>query len=281
MRETPVKQMVRSMANITCSKCNLELDESHFSKNGVHTYSICKQCRRIITARRRYGLTQEQCVWLFNQNKCQCCNYPFMDQRQQHIHHIDTGVMGIVCHTCNRILGQETNEDLYRIDCCLAWMQQDRKNPFDRVNPQGRLIEVPSSTTRSTHLESKICRLCKQDLPLINFRKDRRWYRGECFQCAAYLTAARTFKISYEQVVLLYSQINCDCCGCTFTSKNFKAIHHIDERILGIICDSCNRRLGQETGKIANQLNACRNWILSDDDIVRTVWRHAEVSRND
>jgi len=251
------------MTDRSCSTCLQTKPTSQFDSNGRYVYSVCKDCKKLREASRKYGLTCEQAHNLYSRTSCMCCGQLFGKQNLKHIHHTCDDVKGIVCQGCNHILGQETQADLDRVSACLRFVASPRKNLFNRDNPQGSLSD-PSTITRRAQSESdthKICRVCSRWLPIESFRKDRKWYRGECRQCAVYLLQARLFNLRIEDVFLLRQQTKCDCCSNSFTKRNFAAIHHVGDRVLGVVCDACNRALGQETPERIRQLEHCAAWI--------------------
>lgn len=232
-----------------------------FDRNGRHVYSVCKVCKRLRMASLRYGISVEQARDLYSISHCMCCGVEFTEQRFQHIHHTAKGCQGVVCQTCNHILQQETVEDLRRIEACLDFIEQPRKNLFDRVNPQGRLETIPSTTTRSARFGEQICNACDRVLPLDAFSVNKKWHRHVCKHCCVCSLQARVYNLTFEEVYQLRLRNVCDCCGCVFTQKNFAAIHHIQDRVLGLVCDACNRYLGQETQERVQRLVSCATWI--------------------
>jgi hypothetical protein len=236
-----------------CNRCKNILTVDHFDKNGSGYYSICKRCKAVTTACRRYDLSSEQVEGLYKKEDCECCGKRFTDTRLRHIHHVDTWINGIICQSCNHVLGQETQEDLERILFCINYIQNTRKNLFNRDNPQGRYSVSPQRLTRPTHT-LKVCKYCCVDLPLsrkLNY----------CSKCASALTASRKYGIAIEDVLTLRSKIVCDCCVARFTRKNFACIHHTDDQVKGIVCNNCNRLLGNESKARLGQLFKCANWI--------------------
>jgi len=244
-----------------CSGCRRELPTNVFDRNGLYTYSICKSCKRERTAARRYGLTVEQVRKLHSIPECMCCGKKFQSQRSQHIHHTAFGVQGVVCQFCNHILGQETDDDLRRIKACLDFISQLRKNLFDRVNPQGSLRD-PSTTTRLARFGERICTACERVLPLMAFSENGiGGHRRMCKYCCVCSLQAYIYNLTFEEVYQLRLQKQCHCCGDSFTKKNFATIHHVQDRVLGLVCDACNRRLGQETQEQVRRLEACVTWL--------------------
>ncbi len=248
-----------------CSTCCKEKPISSFGLNGKYVYSVCKSCKKLREAARKYGITTEQVKELYAMKSCMCCGLEFPKSTMQHIHHTVKGCKGVVCQYCNHILCQETELDLRHIEACLKFMDQPRKNLFNRDNPQGRsgtkVLPFPSTTTRLAHSDKKVCNRCKQSLPVTSFRKSQKWLRKTCKTCEVCLQSARVFNLTYEEVFKLYSSNICDCCNLPFTPKNFASIHHVGDSVLGITCNKCNRLLGQETGAQRKRLEKCSAWI--------------------
>lgn len=232
-----------------------------FGRNGRYIYSVCKVCKRLRMAALRYGISIEHARELYNASFCMCCGMKFTEQRFQHIHHTAKGCQGVVCQSCNHILHQETVKDLRRIEACLDFIQSSRKNLFGRVNPQAT-VKGASTTTRSARFGEQICNACKRILPLDAFSANKRgWHKHQCKHCCVCFLQARIYKLTFAEVYTLRLREVCDCCGCVFTVKNFAAIHHIQDQVLGLVCDACNRCLGQETQEQVQRLTACVTWI--------------------
>lgn len=248
-----------------CSTCKQEKPISQFGMNGRFVYSVCKACKKLREAARKFGITIEQAKSAYEVKFCMCCGLEFPKSTMQHIHHTKDGYRGVVCQYCNHILRQETSEDLRHIEACLQFMSQPRKNLFNKDNPQGSRSDGqpcgPSTTTRSARFDEQVCRLCKQPLALSAFRIDRKWRRKTCKHCEVCLESARKYKLTYEEVYQLYSRTVCDCCQVSFTPKNFPTIHHVGDCVFGLLCHQCNRLLGQETGVQRKRLEACAAWI--------------------
>lgn len=244
-----------------CSMCGERKSLNQFAKNGKYIYTICKSCKRLRMDSWRYRISVVEAAGLRNQSHCECCGVAFTRQREQHIHHVGTGVRGVVCQKCNHILHQETVKDYSRIRCCLSFMDQPRKNLFGRVNPQGRSTAIPSTTKRPARCGYRVCTICGEDLPLSSFSMNRQWHRKQCKECCVHFTLAREYGLTHNEVRWLKQRSVCECCGCQFTDKNVATIHHVGDRVLGLVCDSCNRCLGQETPERREQLLACANYI--------------------
>lgn len=271
----------------TCSFCKEAKTLDNFDKNGKYLYSICKDCKRLKTACRRYKISIEAVEFLFAFENCMCCGVKFKSTRLRHIHHIYDGVRGVVCQRCNHVLGQETKDDLKRIQSCIDFISRARKNLLNRDNPQERpstneLKEgIPNDYTPDSF---RICNKCGESKPLTDFSphsKSNPWRRLHCKSCASAMVAANEYKISLQQVIELRKKTTCNCCGCQFTEDNWADIHHVSNEVRGLVCHNCNRLLVDESKEQLSRLQDCEQWILDDEDIVCSAWRHAEVSRND
>jgi hypothetical protein len=222
-------------------------------------------------AARRYKLKVESVRYLYAFENCMCCDIKFGATRFRHIHHVDTTVKGIICQRCNHVLGQESEIDLHRIQSCILFITESRENLLDRDNLQERSFqnefEKKSSTTiRPAH--SRKCKICGESKPLTSFSLNGIGTRLHCKSCASALTAARTYGLTVDQVLRLRYRNICDCCGCEFTAKNARDIHHIEGVVKGLICHNCNRLLVDESSEQLERLKNCEQWILNDDDIV-------------
>ena len=280
-----------------CTKCKLTRSVNDFykSKSNISGFEwICKDCKRIQAAARRYHITWDAVKKLYSHNYCMCCGVKFNQRREIHIHHIGNIVRGVVCGSCNRILGQETQYDLNQIKVCLDWIEQDRENLFDKVNQQERLkVTNTRSTCRfknpqrlaryETHGSmEQICKQCRRVLPLTAFRLEAGRYHKTCIHCQVCLNSAATYKLPYKRVYELYTQKVCDCCQTQFTKKNKYCIHHTNNQIFGLVCNQCNRLLGNESGQRKKQLLACVNWIeefMIQSELCGNVKSLAEMTR--
>lgn len=251
------------MTKRTCSTC-LELKpKDQFGLNGRHTYSVCKACKKLREAARKYGITTEQAQSMYSQTNCMCCDDLFDKQHLKHIHHTSEGCKGIVCQTCNHILHQETQIDLDRIVACLKFISEPRKNLFNRDNTQGSLSD-PSTITRRAQSDCEAFKRCNKCFRLLHqsaFSETGKWSRNTCKHCNVCSLQARVYNLTFEEVYELRQRTVCDCCKVAFTKKNFAAIHHVEDRVLGLVCDACNRCLGQETSEQIHKLASCESWI--------------------
>jgi hypothetical protein len=185
------------------------------------------------------------------------------------------------------VLGQETKDDLKRIQSCIKFITEDRKNLLDRDDPQERPSknEVKEGILNDYTPDSfRICNKCGESKPLSDYSthsKSNLWVRRHCKSCASAMSASNIYGISFQQVLYLRKQTFCFCCGCKFTKDNWGDIHHVKSGVKGLVCHNCNRLLVDESSEQLLRLLACEQWILNDDDIVCSAWRHAEASRND
>lgn len=272
-----------------CRRCNQEKELNCFykaSRNKSGFEHICKSCKSIEINARRYGISESFLEYLYSHEQCMCCDAQFTNNKCRHIHHTAQGVRGLVCIHCNHILGQETDEDLQRIEQALAYMKTSRENLLDRDNQQERLrifgkasklVEESSETTRC---ESRTCSQCKRILTKESFRTDSRRTRKVCIDCQR-----SNIRLSQSQQATeaRNNASYCACCDCELVAKK-KCVHHVGDTVLGVVCNRCNQLLGNESEQRMMRLLACKLWIEDsqwDYDIVRSAWRHAEVGRND
>lgn len=215
-----------------------------------------------------------------------CCGETFKSNKQRHIHHTEQSAQGLVCIHCNYILGQETEEDLQRIEQALTYMKSTRENLLDRDNQQerlrdfGRAFKVTTESSETLRCDSKMCSHCKRILTKDSFRtrKESSNTRSICWDCGR-----SNDRLSHSKQAMRARDAasNCACCGCELIGK--KCLHHVGDVVYGVVCNRCNQLLGDESERRKTQLLVCKLWIESqlEYDIVRSAWRHAEEGRND
>jgi hypothetical protein len=216
-----------------------------------------------------------------------CCKEIFANKIQRHIHHTNSGVQGLVCIHCNHILGQETEEDLQRINDALTYIKSPRENLLGRDDQPERLYRRYASkaqpvveSSETLRCESQMCSQCKRQLMNKSFSVDRTRTRKVCIDCRRSNVRLSQSKQATE---LRNKTTTCACCGCELVGK--KCIHHIQDTIFGVVCNRCNQLLGNETEHHKTRLLACKLWIedslVWDYDKGRSGWRHPETDRND
>lgn len=246
----------------TCRRCKETKEAKHFypqKRNVSGLENICKDCKRIERAAKRYHVSEIFVEHLYTFNKCMCCGACFKDRKDAHIHHTDKGVRGIVCRSCNYILCGETQQDRVRINKCLEYMASD--NLLDTVNQQERPIDkaVVTESSETTRCETLYCRQCKRKgLTKKDFVKEKsRNYRRVCRKCSV-----ENFKLTSKYKTLRESKTFCDCCGQKFSKTNKSCVHHIGTEVRGIICNRCNQVLRDETKTRRKQLLACLEFMI-------------------
>ena len=249
----------------TCNKCDtLKSDsEFHFRKDNKKFRPTCKICWQLMGSSRRLGITVEQAKEFYLEPKCLCCGEVFKSKREQNLHHVNHKVKGVVCMFCNIALRQETERDLQRIKSCIEFMSKPRKNLFDRENLQGSqpMETDPSTITRPAHRQCKFCNKC---LPLSKFyrqkyKSGKYGYCTSCRECYKVYVRCKQYKLTFDEVSILRSVTNCDCCDSEFDHPPF--IHHVD-RVLGVVCHACNILLEQESDKTKHKLQSCLHWVM-------------------
>lgn len=273
-----------------CRRCKSDKDLSMFYKSKrtktCHEY-ICKPCKSIELNAKRYGISEWFIEYLYSHEQCMCCDEMFTSNKGRHIHHNDQGVQGLVCIHCNHILGQETEEDLQRIEKALIYMKSFRDNLLDRVNQQ---VEPQKSGTRSRFTEesseikgseTRMCSQCKRKLTKESFRirKESNNIRKVCYGCER-----SNVKLSHSKQAkeARNKASNCACCDCELIKKY---LHHVGNTVYGVVCNRCNQLLGDESEQRKTQLLACKLWIENNHsrayDMIRPTWKHVECGRND
>lgn len=106
-----------------CCDCREWKPIDNFCSVVGHPYQYCKACQRLHKAMCRYSITREEAVRIYATDKCICCGSEFKKQTHRHIHHVDGEVIGLVCLFCNHILRSESAEHLYRLKCCVEFIE--------------------------------------------------------------------------------------------------------------------------------------------------------------
>lgn len=109
----------------------------------------------------------------------------------------------------------------------------------------------------------KTCSKCNKEKTLNNFhfRKDSKKYRNECKECWRFCQASRRYGITFEQAEKYYKQSYCMCCGVVFTRPKQKHIHHVGDKVKGVVCRECNIFLRQETSDHLHRLKSCLSFM--------------------
>lgn len=272
-----------------CRRCNQTKDlkcfySSNRNKSGFE--HICKPCKCIEINARKYKISESFLEYLYSHGQCMCCGDQFTSNKCRHIHHTAQGVRGLVCIHCNHVLGQETDKDLQRIEQALAYMKTSRENLLDRDNQQerlrnfGRVSKFVGESSETTRCESRMCSQCRRILMKESFYTDSRRTRKVCLDCQR---SNVRLSQSTQAIEARNKASYCACCDCELAAKK-KCVHHVNDTVLGVVCNRCNQLLGNESEQRTTRLLACKLWIEDsqwDYDIVRSAWRHAEVGRND
>ena len=250
--------------NNTCRRCLQTKEAKHFycqRRNVTGLENICKDCKRIESTAKRYKVSERLIEHLYTYTACMCCEEIFKDRKLVHIHHTQKqGVRGIICLHCNHILSEETLEDEQRIQNCMKFMACN--NLLDTVNPQERLtsIEATTESSETTRCETLTCKQCKRaNLTLRDFhskvrsRKPRRICK-DCWNA--------NWRLRNRSKKLRLQATYCDCCNGSFTKHNKSCVHHVGEKIQGIVCNRCNQVLGNESIQRYHQLQACLRFMI-------------------
>src|SRR4030042_807574 len=243
--------------------CNKDLAMFYRNIRNVSGHEhICKPCKSIETNARRHGMSEGFLEYLYSYEQCMCCGDKFVNNEGRHIHHTDQGVQGLVCIHCNHILGQETENDLQRIEAALTYMKSPRKNLLDRDNQQERLREFGRKTklteesSETIRCESQRYSQCKRTLTKESFGTRHKTIRKVCWDCQR---SNVRLSQSKQETEARTTASSCNCCGCDLVGK--KCVHHIGDTVIGVVCDRCNQLLGDESGRRKMRLLACKLWI--------------------
>jgi len=110
----------------------------------------------------------------------------------------------------------------------------------------------------------KTCSKCgkEKSLTSFHFRKDSKKYRNECKKCLKLLQTAHRYNITFKQAARYYEQSHCMCCGVEFAMKpKQKHLHHVDNKMRGVVCKDCNILLRQETTNDLHRLKSCLSFM--------------------
>ncbi len=246
----------------TCRRCNETKEAKHFytqKRNVSGLENICIDCKRVVRAAKAFKVSEKFVEHLYTFESCMCCGRKFKDRKTAHIHHTVNGVRGIVCFSCNYVLGKEKQEDQARISKCLDFMVRD--NRLNTVNQQERPNSTDAATESSetTRCETLACKQCGRDnLQLSDFCKEKsRKHRKICRECAK-----KNFKFTSSFKEMRLKRTHCNCCGSAFTKTNKSCVHHSGTQVLGVVCNRCNQVLGDESEGRARQLQACLEFMI-------------------
>lgn len=255
-----------------CSRCGIDksTSEFHFRNDTKRFRNQCMECWKYITASRRYNVSFEQAREFYKSPRCMCCKEPFLTKKQQHLHHVNHKVYGIICRYCNFALRQETKEDKDRINSCLTFISNTCKNPLNRVNQQGSWKTDTTPSTTACSVLNRQCNMCDELLPLSKFYKQKYksgkyGYYASCKECHKIFVKTYKYGLTFEEVKFLRAAKYCDCCN---TQLKIPYIHHVGDKVLGVLCRECNLLLEQESHITKLKLEACKHWLIGND----TVW---------
>lgn len=247
----------------TCTECDTSKPKEAFylsKRNRRGLEYICKACKAIQSAVRRYNIPKTEVEQLYKHPSCMCCETDFKDKKLRHIHHVGDTIRGIVCLSCNHILGQESDVDQKRIQACLDFIS--RNNLSHTVNPQERPIGIDAvaESSETTCCETLHCKQChRPNLTQADFhktgksRKPRRICR-DCWNSA--------WRLRNKFSRLRKTTTTCQSCGIKFSKTNKSCVHHLGEDLRGIVCNRCNTVLGNESPERIQQLTKCLEFMI-------------------
>ncbi len=109
-----------------CTKCHQEKTLDNFFKGKYNHW--CKDCRyqwsrdyykkrkpidrKLINAKRNYGIAEEDFKTMMKRNTCEICKEPFKtlrDKNIDHCHNTDK-IRGLLCGSCNKMLGYSKDD---------------------------------------------------------------------------------------------------------------------------------------------------------------------------
>lgn len=137
----------------TCITCGQTLSLSEFhakpgAKDGRH--AECKECKRIRTRARTYGLTAEETRQLLQVPCCQACGVLLESERLKEFDHCHANnhVRGVLCGDCNRMAAGPAEEFFARAAAVGKYLLRDLERqgtPCEKLIAQFSVTSPPSS----------------------------------------------------------------------------------------------------------------------------------------
>lgn len=112
------------------------------------------------------------------------------------------------------------------------------------------------------------CTGCKQVLSLSKFSKVRGKPHHYCKDCTRLMKAKSRYGISLEHARQLYAKEVCDCCGQPFEKQTHKHIHHVGNKVKGLVCLYCHHTLRDASEEHLQRLKCCMKFIEQGEDRV-------------
>ncbi len=243
-----------------CKKCGEDKTQECFGKNNTNKSGrrrVCKSCRYFRQVMLKYNINEDFLNYLYSHDRCMCCRTKFKNTHNRHIHHMDTGVHGVLCCKCNRSLCQETDEDFNRIESAIIYMQSDRELicRISELPKRNQHPMKPVTPCDKTQPGSKLCTSCKTYYTVDSFSDNKRYNIKVCMKCRRRGRLLRRSKPVKE------AKKNTTHCACCNTELIKKFIHHVGDKAYGIICPQCNTNLSDESKEQLKRLLYCRDWI--------------------
>jgi hypothetical protein len=101
------------------------------------------------------------------------------------------------------------------------------------------------------------CSDCNQWKPINDFASIRGKPYSYCKNCQRLHKAMSRYKITRDEAEKYYAARTCECCGCEFEKQTHKHIHHLGDKVIGVICLCCNHTLRDESPEHLRRLECC------------------------
>jgi hypothetical protein len=120
-----------------CSQCKRLLTKKSFrTPKGRGTLKVCFDCQR---SNDRLLHSKQATEARNKASNCACCDCELNTKKC--VHHVGDTVYGVVCHKCNQLLGDESEQRQRRLLVCKLWIEDNLSWDYDRVRPAWRHAE--------------------------------------------------------------------------------------------------------------------------------------------
>ena len=246
----------------TCTQCNQEKPLDLFVKQSSKSdgrSAHCKECHRWSSIEKKYNLTKDQFMELWESQdwKCALCkgtDWSGAGKQYPHVDHChETGrVRGLLCNQCNSrmlpILELKFSEDRklllsaivrYIKSEPLYYIDQERQHPISKSSNSRK-------DTQHIYDGSKQCTGrygCYIWKPLEKFRKIKNSWCPYCRNCNSKVRLWTTYRLLPSDVQQILDFQNHKCIICLTPNPTDIDHCHKTNAIRGILCNPCNNRL--------------------------------------